>query len=46
MAPATHRAVTVQITGETKVLVVQEKSLPVLSDDDVLIKVKAVTLNP
>lgn len=45
MTPSTHRAVVVKSTN-VKDLVVENKPLPVLKDDDILVKVKAVTLNP
>ena len=41
--PETHRAVVADGKGGTTV---DEKALPKLHDDSILVKVKAVTLNP
>lgn len=43
--PSTQKAATVDLKNE-KGVVVKDKPLPVLKDDDILIKVRAVTLNP
>lgn len=43
--PASHRSLTV-IDGNPKTLAITEKPLPVLDDEEILIKVVAVTLNP
>jgi len=45
MAPATHRAVIVK-DSDPKELIIGQKAVPVLGNDEVLIKVKGVTLNP
>ncbi len=43
--PTQHRAVIVK-DGNPKELVVSEKALPITNDDEILIKVAAVALNP
>lgn len=43
--PTTHKAATVDLKNE-KGVVIKDKPLPVLGDDDILVKVRAVTLNP
>ncbi|KAG9019373.1 hypothetical protein FRB90_003477 [Tulasnella sp. 427] len=43
--PQTHRAIVVK-EGDPKTFAVQERALPALKDDEILVKVKAVTLNP
>lgn len=43
--PSTHKAAAVELKNE-KGVVIKDKPLPVLKDDDILIKVRAVTLNP
>lgn len=42
--PSTHRALTA--VSDPKGCKVTEKPLPVINDDEVLIKVRSVTLNP
>ena len=46
MAPSTQRAIVVKEDGAQKSLVIKEKTIPTVGDQDILIKVKAVTLNP
>ncbi|KAG9045536.1 hypothetical protein FS837_006137 [Tulasnella sp. UAMH 9824] len=43
--PQNHRAVIVQ-EGEPRTIAVKERALPPLRDDEILVKIKAVTLNP
>ncbi|KAG9019374.1 hypothetical protein FRB90_003478 [Tulasnella sp. 427] len=43
--PQTHRAVVVK-EGDPKTLAVEDRALPTLKDGEILVKVKAVTLNP
>ncbi|KIO29417.1 hypothetical protein M407DRAFT_242637 [Tulasnella calospora MUT 4182] len=43
--PTAHKAAAVDLKNE-KGVVIKDKPLPVLGDDDILIKVRAVTLNP
>ncbi|KIO30118.1 hypothetical protein M407DRAFT_242320 [Tulasnella calospora MUT 4182] len=43
--PQNHRAVIVK-EGDPRTLAVEERALPALRDDEILVKVKAVTLNP
>jgi len=42
--PTTHR--TISVTEDPKGLAVKEKSLPVINDEEILVKVVAVALNP